>query len=55
MKNPVKETVRPLEVLIQEFKNSVGNFATFNRNMNPKERTMFKGWLAELRTNPQLV
>jgi hypothetical protein len=54
MKNPAK-TQRPLEVLVQEFKNSVGNFTAFNRNMTPKERTVFKGWLAELRTNPQLA
>ena len=51
MKNQEKAP-RPLEVLVQEFKNSVGNFATFNRNMTPKERTVFKGWLNQLRTNP---
>jgi len=45
-------TPRPLEVLVQEFKNSVGNFVTFNRSMNSKERTMFKGWLIQLRANP---
>jgi len=51
MKNAEK-TPRTLEVLVQEFKNSVGNFATFNRNMTQKERTVFKGWLNQLRTNP---
>jgi hypothetical protein len=54
MKNPEKAQ-RPLEVLVQEFKKSVGNFADFNRNMTPKERISFKGWLAELRTNPRLA
>jgi len=53
MKNAEK-TPRTLEALVQEFKSSVGNFATFNRSMTPKERTVFKGWLAELRRNPQL-
>jgi hypothetical protein len=51
MKNAEK-TPRPLEVLVQEFKNSVGNFATFNRNMSARERTVFKGWLNQMRTNP---
>jgi hypothetical protein len=50
MKNPEKAQ-RPLEVLVQEFKKSVGNFADFNQNMTPKERVEFKGWLAEMRTN----
>ncbi len=54
MKNAEKKP-RPLEVLVQEFKKSVGNFADFNRKMTPKERLEFKGWLAELRTNPQLA
>lgn len=48
-KNP-----RTLEVLVQEFKNSVGNFTTFNRNMSARERTVFKGWLIELRINPAI-
>ena len=53
MKN--QETApRTLEVLVQEFRNSVGNFTTFNRSMNSKERNMFKGWLNQLRTNPQV-
>jgi hypothetical protein len=46
-----EKTPRTLEVLVQEFKNSVGNFETFNRNMTRKERADFKGWLAEMRTN----
>ena len=46
-----EKTPRTLEVLVQEFKNSVGNFETFNRNMTSKERADFKGWLAEMRTN----
>ena len=54
MKNQEKAP-RPLEVLVQEFKNSVGNFTTFNRNMNARERTIFKGWLNQLRTNPQIA
>jgi hypothetical protein len=53
MKNAEKNP-RTLEVLVQEFKNSVGNFTTFNRNMSARERTVFKGWLNQLRTNPQV-
>ena len=53
MKNAEKNP-RPLEVLVQEFKNSVGNFATFNRNMSARERTVFKGWLIQLRINPAI-
>jgi hypothetical protein len=48
----VEKTPRTLEVLIQEFINSVGNFTTFNRNMSASERTVFKGWLNQLRANP---
>ena len=47
----VKEP-RALEVLVQEFKNSAGNFALFNRNMDERERILFKGWLQNLRNNP---
>jgi len=47
-----EKTPRKLEVLIQEFISSVGNFATFNRNMSASERTVFKGWLKQLRANP---
>ena len=50
----VEKTPRTLEVLVQEFKNSVGNFATFNRNMSARERVIFKGWLNQLRTNPAI-
>jgi hypothetical protein len=50
-----ENTPRTLEVLVQEFKNSVGNFATFNRNMSARERTVFKGWLNQLRTSSQLA
>lgn len=53
MKNAEK-TPRTLEVLVQEFKNSVGNFTTFNRNMSASERSVFKGWLSQLRTNPAI-
>jgi len=53
MKNQ-ENTPRTLEALVQEFKNSVGNFATFNRNMSARERTVFKGWLIELRINPAI-
>lgn len=51
----VEKTPRPLEALAQEFKNSVGNFATFNRNMSARERTVFKGWLNQLRTSSQVA
>lgn len=46
---------RTLEALVQEFKNSVGNFTTFNRNMSARERTVFKGWLNNLRTSSQVA
>jgi hypothetical protein len=54
MKNAEK-TPRTLEELAQEFKNSVGNFTTFNLNMSARERTVFKGWLNQLRANPQIA
>ena len=53
MKNQ-ENTPRTLEALVQEFKNSVGNFTTFNRNMSARERTVFKGWLIQLRINPAI-
>jgi hypothetical protein len=53
MKNQ-ENTPRTLEALVKEFKNSVGNFATFNRNMSARERTVFKGWLIQLRINPAI-
>jgi hypothetical protein len=59
MKNPAKiqevKEPRALEILIQEFKNSVGNFNQFNREMDAREKTLFKGWLQKLRTNPQVA
>jgi hypothetical protein len=51
MKNQEQKSPRALEVLIQEFKNSAGNFATFNQNMDQRERTLFRGWLQQMRTN----
>ena len=50
-----ENTPRTLEALVQEFKNSVGNFATFIRNMSARERTVFKVWLNNLRTSSQVA
>ena len=50
-----ENTTRTLEALVQEFKNSLGNFATFNRNMSARERTVFKGWLNNLRASSRIA
>jgi hypothetical protein len=52
MKNQEVKSPRTLEVLIQEFKDSVGNFATFNKNLGPEEKTVFRGWLRKMREIP---
>jgi hypothetical protein len=52
MKNQAEKTPRALDVLIQEFKKSAGNFAEFNKNMDTRERTLFKGWLQQMRNVP---
>jgi hypothetical protein len=54
-KNQEVKEPRALEVLVQEFKNSVGNFNKFNRGMDSREKILFKGWLQNLRTNPQIA
>lgn len=52
MKTTKVKTPRALEVLVQEFRNSAGNFAEFNKNMDARERILFKGWLQQMRNVP---
>ena len=40
---------RSLEKLIKDFKVSAGNFEKFNRSMDLREQTLFKGWLHQMR------
>jgi superoxide dismutase len=47
-----EKTTRTLENLVEDFKSSFGNFQTFNKGMDAREKTIFKGWLNKLRANP---
>lgn len=40
---------RGIEDLINDFKESAGNFLTFYETMDSREKTLFKGWLHKLR------
>jgi len=40
---------RGLEELINDFKESAGNFLGFYETMDSREKTLFKGWLHSLR------
>jgi len=43
---------RELQVILEEFQNSSGNFKKFHDNLNTREQFLFKGWLEELRKTP---
>lgn len=40
---------RGIEDLINDFKESAGNFLSFYETMDSREKTLFKGWLHKLR------
>ena len=40
---------RSIEQLVADFQASAGSFLTFHGTLTAKERTLFKGWLAEMR------
>lgn len=40
---------RSLEKLIKDFRASAGDFEKFNRSMDLREQTLFKGWLHQMR------
>ncbi len=50
--NSNEKTPRTLEQLVADFKASAGKFEEFNNNMNEREKTIFKGWLADMRKTP---
>ena len=40
---------RSLEKLIKDFESSAGNFEKFHKSMDLREKTLFKGWLNQMR------
>ena len=46
---PLNDNVRTVEELVEEFKASAGKFEEFDKSMNARERTLFKGWLQSMR------
>jgi len=40
---------RSLNKLIKDFESSAGDFEKFNKSMDLREKTLFKGWLHQMR------
>lgn len=40
---------RSLEKLIKDFEASAGDFEKFNKSMDLREKTLFKGWMRQMR------
>lgn len=51
--NSKEKTPRTLEQLVADFKASAGKFEEFNNSMDAREKTLFKGWLADMRKTPE--
>jgi len=47
MKN--QKSPRSLDKLIKDFEASAGDFEKFNKSMDLREKTLFKGWLHQMR------
>jgi len=45
----LKNTSRDSDTLIQEFRDSAGDFDSFYQGMNSEEKLLFKGYLQKLR------
>jgi len=41
---------RNIKQLIKDFEKSAGDFEKFNKTMDLREQTLFKGWIRQLRT-----
>ena len=44
-----EKTPRSLERLIKDFRASAGDFEKFDKSMDLREKTLFKGWLHSMR------
>ena len=40
---------RTIKQLIKDFEKSAGDFEKFNKTMDLREQTLFKGWISQLR------
>ena len=40
---------RTIKQLIKDFEKSAGNFEKFNKTMDMREKTLFRGWIQQLR------
>lgn len=40
---------RNIKQLIKDFENSAGDFEKFNKSMDMREQTLFRGWMRQLR------
>ena len=41
---------RNIKQLVKDFEKSAGDFEKFNKTMDLREQTLFKGWIRQLRT-----
>ena len=53
--NSKEKTPRTVDQLVADFKASAGKFAEFNKGMDEREKTLFKGWLAQMREVPETL
>lgn len=44
-----EKTPRSLDKLIKDFEASAGDFEKFNKSMDMREKSLFKGWLHSMR------
>jgi len=45
----IQKQPRSLEKLIKEFRNCKGRFEEFNNSMDTREKSIFKGWINQMR------
>lgn len=41
---------RTIKQLVRDFERSAGDFEKFNKTMDQREQTLFKGWIRQLRS-----
>ena len=44
-----EKTPRSLDKLIKDFRASAGDFEKFNKSMDLREQSLFKGWIRQMR------
>ena len=47
-----ERTPRGLQEIVKDFAAAAGNFKAFHKDMNEREKVLFKGWLHQMRQKP---